>query len=119
MDGGRFSISADVLSQCIGVAAPIVIDSRRAPAFDADGGIIVGGICRPPDEMGAWQRDRTDNLPVVVSPGLRHQRWRLCRRVYAGAPLVKWRMASTNLTAARKPAYPCPRSSHGFGMVAN
>jgi hypothetical protein len=93
MDGGRFSISPDVLYQRIGAAAPIVIDSRRAPAFDADGWIIVGGICGPPDEMGAWQRDRTDNLPVVVSLGLRHQRWRLCRRVYAGAPLVKWRMA--------------------------
>ena len=119
MDGGRFSISADVLSQRIGAAAPIVIDSRRAPAFDADGWIIVGGICCPPNEMAAWQRDRTDNLPVVVSPGLRHQRWRQCRRVYAGAPLVKWRMASTNLTAARKPAYPCPRSSDGFDMVAN
>jgi hypothetical protein len=60
-----------------------------------------------------------DNLPVVVLPGLRHQRWRLCRRVYAGAPLVKWRMASTNITAVRKPAYPCPRSSDGFDMVAN
>src|SRR5580704_15151778 len=85
MDGGRFSISADVLSQRIGAAAPIVIDSRRAPAFDADGWIIVGGICCPPNEMAAWRGDRTDNLPVVVSPGLRHQRWqllsaRLCRR---------------------------------------
>src|SRR3984893_12393675 len=62
VDGGRFSISADVLSQCIGVAAPIVIDSRRAPAFDGDGWIIVGGICCPPDAMGAWQRERTDKL---------------------------------------------------------
>ena len=26
----------------------------------------------PPDEMAAWQRDRTDNLLVVVSLGLRH-----------------------------------------------
>ena len=51
MDGGRFSISADVLYQRIGAAAPIVIDSRRAPAFDADGWIIVGGICCRPDEM--------------------------------------------------------------------
>ena len=58
MDEGRFSISADVLYQRIGAAAPIVIDSRRAPAFDAAGWIIVGGICCPPDEMAAWQRDR-------------------------------------------------------------
>jgi hypothetical protein len=47
MDEGRFSISADVLYQRIGAAAPIVIDSRRAPAFDTDGWIIVGGICCP------------------------------------------------------------------------
>jgi hypothetical protein len=36
MDEGRFSISADDLYQRLGsAAAPVVIDARRAPAFEA------------------------------------------------------------------------------------
>jgi thiosulfate sulfurtransferase len=64
---GRFSISADALCARLSTAeAPIVVDVRRAPAFDTDVRIIAGAIRCPPDEIAAWQRERTDNRPVIV-----------------------------------------------------
>jgi hypothetical protein len=54
MDEGRFSISADDLYQRLGsAAAPIVIDARRAPAFEADGRMVVGAIRCNPDLLRA------------------------------------------------------------------
>jgi rhodanese-related sulfurtransferase len=67
MDEGRFSISADDLYQRLGsAAAPIVIDARRAPAFDADERMAVGAIRCNPEELAAWRHGRTDCRPVVV-----------------------------------------------------
>jgi rhodanese-related sulfurtransferase len=67
MDEGRFTISVDTLYQSLGnAAAPIVVDVRRAPAFDADDRIIVGAIRCAPDQIVAWQRDRPDMRSVVV-----------------------------------------------------
>ena len=67
MDEGRFSISADDLYQRLGsAAAPIVIDARRAPAFDADERMVVGAIRCNPEELAAWRHGRTDCRPVVV-----------------------------------------------------
>ena len=67
MDEGRFSISADDLYQSLGsTAAPIVIDVRRAPAFEADERMIVGAIRCNPEELAAWRHGRTDCRPVVV-----------------------------------------------------
>jgi rhodanese-related sulfurtransferase len=67
MDEGRFSISADDLYQSLGsTAAPIVIDVRRAPAFEADERMIVGAIRCNPEEFAAWRHGRTDSRPVVV-----------------------------------------------------
>jgi len=67
MDEDRFSISADDLYPSLGTsAAPIVIDVRRAPAFDADERIIVGAIRRNPDEVRNWRPELTSGRAVVV-----------------------------------------------------
>jgi rhodanese-related sulfurtransferase len=67
MDEGRFSISADDLYQRLGsAAAPIVIDARLAPAFDADERMVVGAIRCNPEELAAWRHGRTDCRPAVV-----------------------------------------------------
>jgi rhodanese-related sulfurtransferase len=67
MDEGRFSISADALYSRLGsAAAPIVIDARRAPAFEADERIVIGAIRVNPEEIAAWRHGRTDCRPVVV-----------------------------------------------------
>jgi len=67
MDEGRFSISADDLYQSLGsAAAPIVIDVRRAPAFDADERMIVGAVRRNPDEVRNWRPELPSGRAVVV-----------------------------------------------------
>jgi rhodanese-related sulfurtransferase len=67
MDKDRFSISADDLYQRLGsAAAPIVIDARRAPAFEADERMVIGAIRVNPEELAAWWHGRTDSRPVVV-----------------------------------------------------
>jgi hypothetical protein len=67
MDEGRFSISADDLYQRLGsAAAPIVIDARGAPAFEADERMVVGAIRCNPKELAAWRHGRTDCQPVFV-----------------------------------------------------
>jgi len=68
MDGeGRFSISARNLYSRLGTEqAPIIIDVRRSPGFDADDTIIVGAIRRLPAEVDHWQRELPRGRPVVV-----------------------------------------------------
>jgi rhodanese-related sulfurtransferase len=46
--------------------APIVIDVRRSPGFDADDTIIVGAIRRLPAEVDHWQRELPRGRPVLV-----------------------------------------------------
>jgi rhodanese-related sulfurtransferase len=67
MDEDRFSISADDLYQSLGSAtASIVIDVRRAPAFEADERMIVGAIRRNPDEIQNWRLELPSGRAVVV-----------------------------------------------------
>ncbi len=64
---GRFSISARNLYSRLGTAtAPIVVDVRRGPGFDADDTIIVGAVRRLPAEVDHWQRELPRGRPVVV-----------------------------------------------------
>ena len=47
MDQGRFSISAQALHDRLGAAAaPLVIDVRRAAAFDADDRMLIAAVRR-------------------------------------------------------------------------
>jgi rhodanese-related sulfurtransferase len=67
MDKGCFSISATSLYQLLGgPAAPILIDVRRTPTFDADPWMIVGAIRRPPEAVAQWGRALPKDRPVVV-----------------------------------------------------
>jgi len=67
MAEGRLSISAQSLYERLGgPAAPILVDVRRTPAFDADEWMIVGGVRRPPEEIDGWQSDLVGKQPVVV-----------------------------------------------------
>jgi len=67
MDEGRFSISAQFLYELLGgPAAPILVDVRRTPAFDADEWMIAGAVRRPPEAIERWQSDLGRNQPVVV-----------------------------------------------------
>jgi rhodanese-related sulfurtransferase len=67
MDEGRFSISAQSLYERLGgPAAPILIDARRAPTFDADPWMIVGAVRRPPDTIAQWGANLPPGHPVVV-----------------------------------------------------
>ena len=67
MDEGRFSISASDLYRWLGTAAaPLLIDVRRGPAFEADEWIIAGAVRRPPEEIERWGREIAPGSPVVV-----------------------------------------------------
>ena len=67
MDEGRFSVSAASLYARLGTAgAPIVVDVRRRPAFEADEWMIAGAIRRPPDTVSEWGVALPQGRPVVV-----------------------------------------------------
>jgi rhodanese-related sulfurtransferase len=67
MDEGRFSVSAASLYARLGTAgAPIVVDVRRRPAFEADEWMIAGAIRRPPDTVSEWGAALPQGRPVVV-----------------------------------------------------
>jgi rhodanese-related sulfurtransferase len=67
MDEGRFSISAFDLYHWFGTAAaPLLIDVRRCPVFEADELIIAGAVCRTPEEIERWGREIAPGSPVVV-----------------------------------------------------
>ena len=67
MDEGHFSISAQTLYAQLGsAAAPILIDVRRTPTFDADPWMIVGAIRRPPEAVAEWGAALPTGRPVVV-----------------------------------------------------
>ena len=52
MDEGRFSISAQALYHRLGTAAaPLVIDVRRAAAFDADDRMLIAAVRREPSDV--------------------------------------------------------------------
>ena len=67
MDEGRFSISAAPLYNRFGTAAaPVLIDVRHTPTFEADPWMIVGAIRRPPDAVVQWGGALPKGRPVVV-----------------------------------------------------
>jgi rhodanese-related sulfurtransferase len=67
MDEGRFFVSAQDLYRGLGTsAAPLLIDVRRGPAFDADEWIIAGAVRRPPEQIEQWGRRIPPERPVVV-----------------------------------------------------
>jgi rhodanese-related sulfurtransferase len=67
MDEGRFSISAQALYHRLGTAAaPLVIDARRAAAFDADDRMLIAAVRRAPGDVRDWGRDLRPERPVVV-----------------------------------------------------
>jgi rhodanese-related sulfurtransferase len=67
MDEGRFSISADDLYRRLGTAAaPLVVDVRRTPAYDADDRVIVGAVRCAPDEVAEWAHKHADRRLVVT-----------------------------------------------------
>src|SRR5262245_51852333 len=61
MDGNAHSISSNDLYARLGTAnAPMLVDVRRAQAFDDDDRLIIGSARRLPEEAAAW----SDALPV-------------------------------------------------------
>ena len=66
-DQGRSSISPQALYARLGTeSAPIVVDVRRSPAFDADDKIIVGAVRRLPEAVDHWRRELPEGRSVVV-----------------------------------------------------
>jgi len=64
---GRFSISPQALYVRLGTeSAPIVVDVRRSPAFDADDKIMVGAVRRLPEAVDHWRRELPEGRSVVV-----------------------------------------------------
>ena len=56
MDGRPLSISPqDVYAKLGTAAAPLLIDVRRAAAFDADDRLIIGSARRLPDQVTGWR----------------------------------------------------------------
>jgi rhodanese-related sulfurtransferase len=80
MDGrGRLSISAQAVYTYLGTAsAPILLDVRNAPTFDADAALIVGAVRRSPEDVDSWAHGLVTGRPLViycddgqqVSPGI-------------------------------------------------
>jgi rhodanese-related sulfurtransferase len=55
------------LYECLGTArAPLLIDVRRAPAFDSDDRRIIGACRYPPDDVSSWSRRLSKDRPVVA-----------------------------------------------------
>src|SRR5499427_10617507 len=64
---GRLSISPQALYVRLGTeSAPIIVDVRRSPAFDADDRIIVGAVRRLPEAVDHWRSELPEGRSVVV-----------------------------------------------------
>jgi len=62
-----FAISVAELAAATGTAkTPLIIDVRRAQAFDADAHLIAGAIRRAPDAVEEWRGGLPARRPVVV-----------------------------------------------------
>jgi rhodanese-related sulfurtransferase len=67
MDGQQPSISTTDLYTRLGTAsAPLVIDVRRAAAFEAADSLIASAVYRKPDDVEHWRRDLPSGRPVVA-----------------------------------------------------
>jgi rhodanese-related sulfurtransferase len=64
---GHFSISARKFYSRLGMAvAPIVVDVRRSPGFDADDTMILGAVRRSPSDVDQWRHQLPEGCSVVV-----------------------------------------------------
>jgi rhodanese-related sulfurtransferase len=64
---GRFSISAQALYSRLGTElAPIIVDVRGSPTFEADDTVIVGALRRLPVEVDDWRRELPERRSAVV-----------------------------------------------------
>ena len=67
MDGQQPSISPTDLYAWLGTAAaPLVIDVRRTPAFEAADSLIASAFHRNPDDVAHWSRQLPGGRPVVA-----------------------------------------------------
>jgi rhodanese-related sulfurtransferase len=67
MDGTAPSVSCNDLYARLGTAAaPVLVDVRRSDAFSKDGGLIVGALHRPPEDIERWSEDLPGGRPVVA-----------------------------------------------------
>ena len=67
MDGQALPISAAELYRHLGIGgAPLLIDVRRAPAFDADDQRIIGAARRLPDDLASWSNALSKERAVVA-----------------------------------------------------
>jgi rhodanese-related sulfurtransferase len=67
MDGNALQISTTELYARVGTAsAPLLIDVRRAPAFESDDKLIIGSARRLPDEVSAWRRALPAGRSIVT-----------------------------------------------------
>jgi rhodanese-related sulfurtransferase len=74
MDEGRFFVSAKSLYGGLGTAAaPLLIDVRRGPVFEADEWMIPGAVRRLPEEIERWVRAIPAGSPVVVYCAQSHE----------------------------------------------
>src|SRR4051794_6515414 len=64
---GSFSIAPEIVAGRLGRAdAPLLVDVRRAAAFDGDGRMIVGAIRRDPETLEAWRGRLTAGRELVL-----------------------------------------------------
>jgi rhodanese-related sulfurtransferase len=67
MDGNSLPVSPDDLYARLGTAnAPLLIDVRRAPAFEADDRLIIGSARRLPEDVSSWLKALPSGRGVVA-----------------------------------------------------
>jgi rhodanese-related sulfurtransferase len=66
MDGAVPVNCTDLYARLGTAAAPLVIDVRRADAFNSDDSLIIGAIRRAPEEVTQWGKDLPPGQPVVA-----------------------------------------------------
>lgn len=67
MDGSALPISPENLHERLGTAqAPLLIDVRRPPAFEADDRLIIGSARRLPDDIAKWRNTLPTGRSVVA-----------------------------------------------------
>jgi rhodanese-related sulfurtransferase len=67
MDGNTPSVSANDLYARLGTArAPLLLDVRRVPAFEADHALIIGSARRVPDDVSVWRSKLPAGRDVVA-----------------------------------------------------
>lgn len=67
MNGQAVPISPTALYRHLGTArAPLLIDVRRAPAFESDDQRIIGAARRLPDEVASWSNSLPKGCAVVT-----------------------------------------------------